>query len=113
MTATGADTGVLLVFADLVLDPYAYQVTRGAREVGLTLAEFRMLGLLMDCPGQVVSRERLYAAAWGAGRVASSQAVDRAVGRLRRKLEAGGEPRLVGTVRGVGFVLRETQGGAT
>ena len=113
MTATGADTGVLLVFADLVLDPYAYVVTRGAREVGLTVAEFRMLGLLMDCPGQVVSRERLYAAAWGRWVGVEARTVDRAVERLRRKLEAGGEPRLVGTVRGVGFVLRETQGGAT
>lgn len=109
--APAPQEGALLVFADVVLDPSAHVVTRGGREVALPLSCFRMLEALIRRPGQVLSRDQLYRAACGDGRFAGSKTVDMGVSRLRCALEAGGVSRLVHTVRGAGFVLRESAPG--
>jgi two-component system response regulator MprA len=88
------------------LDPAARTAHREGRELVLTRTEFVLLELLLRHAGRVLSRSRLYEEVWGADLHASSNSLDVYVGYLRRKLEAGGEPRLVHTVRGVGFVLR-------
>ena len=73
----------------------------------LTRREFDLLALLLDNPGTVMARERLLTEAWGYHSAVETNAMDVYVGYLRRKLEEGGEPRVIHTVRGVGFVLRE------
>jgi two-component system response regulator MprA len=95
----------LLRFADLVVDPAAREVRRGARSIALTALEFDLLAHLVRHPRQVFSRPHLLTAVWG-GEPVASNVVDVYIGYLRAKLEAGGEPRLVQTVRGVGYVLR-------
>jgi two-component system response regulator MprA len=92
---------------DLALDPSTHEVRRGARVVSLTRREFDLLALLLDNPGTVLARERLLTEAWGFQSPVETNAIDVYVGYLRRKLEEGGEPRLIHTVRGVGYVLRE------
>ena len=79
---------------------------RGDRLVSLTRREFDLLLLFMDNPDTVMARERLLADAWGFASSVETNSVDVYVGYLRRKLEEGGEPRLIHTVRGVGYVLR-------
>jgi two-component system, OmpR family, response regulator MprA len=95
----------LLRFADLVVSLSAREVRRGSRSVALTALEFDLLAHLARHPRQVLRRSQLLAAVWG-GEPVASNVVDVYVGYLRAKLEAGGEPRLVQTVRGVGYVLR-------
>jgi two-component system, OmpR family, response regulator MprA len=92
---------------DLVLDPSTHEVRRGGRVVRLTRREFDLLALFLDNPGTVLARERLLMEAWGFLSPVETNAVDVYVGYLRRKLEESGEPRLIHTVRGVGYVLRE------
>jgi two-component system response regulator MprA len=92
---------------DLVLDPSTHEVRRGGRVVRLTRREFDLLALFLDNPGTVLARERLLTEAWGFLSPVETNAVDVYVGYLRRKLEESGEPRLIHTVRGVGYVLRE------
>jgi two-component system, OmpR family, response regulator MprA len=92
---------------DLALDPATHEVHRGARVVALTRREFDLLALFLDNPGTVLARERLLTEAWGFQSPVETNAIDVYVGYLRRKLEEGGEPRLIHTVRGVGYVLRE------
>jgi two-component system response regulator MprA len=75
--------------------------------VPLTRREFDLLALFLDNPGTVLARERLLTEAWGFRSPVETNAIDVYVGYLRRKLEEGGEPRLIHTVRGVGYVLRE------
>ncbi len=94
-----------LRFADLVVYPSAREVRRGARSVELTALEFDLLAHLVRHPRQVFRRSQLLSAVWG-GEPVASNVVDVYIGYLRAKLEAGGEPRLVQTVRGVGYVLR-------
>jgi two-component system response regulator MprA len=94
-------------FADLVLDPAAREVRRGDRLLELTPREFDLLTFLVERPRTVVSRAELLTGAWGYGAVVETNAVEVYVGYLRRKLEERGEPRLIWTVRGVGYVLRE------
>jgi two-component system response regulator MprA len=89
--------------ADLVLDDRAHTVYRGERPVELTPREFELLRFLMRHPGEVIQHSRLLAAIWG---YQDSRVLDVCVRDLRTKLEAAGEPRLVHTVRGVGYVLR-------
>ena len=89
--------------ADLTLDDRAHTVFRGDRRVDLTPREFELLRFLMRHPGEVIPHSRLLAAIWG---YQDSRVLDVYVRYLRTKLEAGGEPRLVHTVRGVGYVLR-------
>jgi two-component system response regulator MprA len=100
----------LLVFADLAMDQSAHAVTRGRREIQLTLTEYRVLQMFLEHPGQVLSKRQLFAGAWDLGREVDTQAVVAYVCRLRGKLEAGGEPRLIHTERGLGFVLRSGGG---
>lgn len=97
----------LLRYADLTLDALACQAERGGRELQLTRTESRLLELLMLHPRQVLTRSAIFEHVWGYDFGARSNALAVYVGYLRRKLEAQGEPRLVHTVRGVGYVLRE------
>jgi two-component system, OmpR family, response regulator MprA len=97
-------------FADLEVDLESREVRRGERLVGLTRREFDLLALLVEHPRRVMSRERLMTEAWGYRAAIETNAVDVYVGYLRRKLEESGEERLIWTVRGVGFVLREGRG---
>lgn len=99
-----------LAFADLKMDLATREVTRGGRPVELTRTEFTLLEMFMAHPRQVLTREQILKAVWGFDFEPSSNSLDVYVMYLRRKTEAGGEPRLVHTVRGVGYVLR--QGGA-
>jgi two-component system, OmpR family, response regulator MprA len=96
-----------LRFADLVLDTAAHQVWRGARELELSRTELALLRVLLEHPRQVLSRSQLFERVWGYDFGATSNALGVYVGYLRRKTEAGGEPRLLHTVRGVGYVLRD------
>jgi len=99
-------SGVLRL-ADLSLDAAARTVTRGDRDVGLTKTEFDLLELLLMNAGIVLSRDTVYDRIWGFDFATSSNSLDVYIGYLRRKTEAEGEPRLIHTVRGVGYVARE------
>ena len=104
---TGVDDGETLRFADLVLDPAKYQVRRGEREIELTRTEFQLLELFLRNPRQVLTRSIIFERVWGYDFGPTSNSLEVYVGYLRRKTEAGGEPRLIHTVRGVGYALRE------
>jgi len=96
----------ILKFADMVLDLQTMDVRRGKRDLELTRTEFRLLELFMRNPRVVLSRSRIFEEVWGYDFGASSNALEVYVSYLRRKLEADGEPRLIHTVRGVGYTLR-------
>jgi two-component system response regulator MprA len=102
---TGGD-GVL-AFADLSLDPGTREVRRGDRVLELTVTEFNLLELFLRNPRQVLRRSLIYDRVWGYDFGPDSHALDVYIGYLRRKLEADGESRLIHTVRGVGYALRE------
>jgi two-component system response regulator MprA len=95
-----------LRLADLELDPAAYTVRRGEREIELTRTEFALLELFLRNPRQVLTRSIIFERVWGYDFGPSSNSLEVYVGYLRRKTEAGGEPRLLHTIRGVGYVLR-------
>jgi two-component system, OmpR family, response regulator MprA len=97
-----------LKFADLELDPGTREVRRGDRSMSLTRTEFSLLELLLTHPKQVLTRGRILEEVWGYDFPTSGNALEVYIGYLRRKTEAAGEPRLIHTVRGVGYVLRET-----
>ncbi len=97
----------VLRFADLTLNPVTHEVYRGTRRVELTAREFDMLALFLQHPRQVITRATLYDRIWGYDFGSESNIIDVYIRNLRSKLEAGGEPRLIQTVRGVGYVLRE------
>lgn len=97
-----------LRFADLTLDPGTRDVTRDERAISLTRTEFALLELLMSQPKQVLTRSRILEDVWGYDFPTSGNALEVYIGYLRRKTEAEGERRLIHTVRGVGYVLRET-----
>ena len=97
-----------MTFADLSLDPVTREVTRGQRHISLTRTEFALLELLIANPRRVLTRSRILEEVWGFDFPTSGNALEVYVGYLRRKTEAEGEPRLIHTVRGVGYVLRET-----
>jgi two-component system response regulator MprA len=99
--------GQVLRFSDLMLDPVAHQVKRGDREIELTRTEFLLLELFLLHPRQVLTRSVIFERVWGYDFGPDSNSLEVYVSYLRRKLEAGGEPRLLHTVRGVGYVLRE------
>jgi len=99
--------GEVLRFADVVLDTGARQVTRGQHIVELTTQEFDLLELLMRHPRQVLKRDQIYEKVWGYDFGGESNVLEVYIRYLRSKLEANGEPRLIRTVRGVGYVLRE------
>jgi two-component system response regulator MprA len=96
-----------LEFADLRLDPVSYSVTRGGRELELTRTEHLLLEFLLENPRRVLSRELIFDRVWHYDFGPTSKALDVYIGYLRRKTESDGEPRLIHTVRGVGYVLRE------
>jgi two-component system, OmpR family, response regulator MprA len=100
--------GIRFEFADLLLDEGTREVTRGERRISLTRTEFSLLELLLRHPRQVLTRGRILEDVWGYDFPTSGNALEVYVGYLRRKTEAGGEPRLIHTVRGVGYALRET-----
>jgi two-component system response regulator MprA len=97
-----------LVVDDLHLDPLRRAVRRGDRDIDLTKTEFDLLALLMEHAGIVLSREQIYEHIWGFDFETGSRSLDVYIGYLRRKTEAEGEPRLLHTVRGVGYVVRPT-----
>jgi two-component system response regulator MprA len=101
-----AESGPALRFEDLELDPVAYTVQRGDRPVELTRTEFALLELFLRHPRQVLTRAIIFDRVWGYDFGPASNSLEVYVGYLRRKTEAGGEPRLLHTVRGVGYVLR-------
>ncbi|WP_262704456.1 MULTISPECIES: response regulator transcription factor [Streptomyces] len=102
--------GDVLAFGDLRMDLTTREVARGARRVELTRTEFTLLEMFLAHPRQVLTREQILKAVWGFDFEPSSNSLDVYVMYLRRKTEAGGEPRLVHTVRGVGYVLRPAEG---
>ncbi|MCV7318784.1 response regulator transcription factor [Mycolicibacterium confluentis] len=97
-----------MTFADLTLDPVTRDVTRGTRHISLTRTEFALLEMLIANPRRVLTRSRILEEVWGFDFPTSGNALEVYVGYLRRKTEAEGEARLIHTVRGVGYVLRET-----
>ncbi|WP_157245746.1 response regulator transcription factor [Nonomuraea typhae] len=98
--------GHVLACADLRMDPMTREVTRGGRPLELTRTEYHLLELLLSHPRQVLTRDQILGEVWGFDFEPSSNSLDVYVMYLRRKTEAGGEPRLIHTVRGVGYVLR-------
>jgi two-component system response regulator MprA len=106
--AAAQQSAAVLKFADLELDPSTRDVRRGDRSISLTRTEFALLELLLAHPRQVLTRSRILEDVWGYDFPTSGNALEVYVGYLRRKTEAEGEPRLIHTVRGVGYVLRET-----
>jgi two-component system response regulator MprA len=96
----------VLRFEDLELDPVAHEARRGGRLLELTRTEFLLLELLLRHPRQVLARASIFDRVWGYDFGPASNSLEVYIGYLRRKTEAGGEPRLVHTVRGIGYVLR-------
>ena len=103
-----ADEAVeVLRFADLELDPATREVRRDGDSIELTRTEFALLELFMLNPRQVLTRSIIFERVWGYDFGFGSNSLDVYIGYLRRKTEAGGKPRLIHTVRGVGYALRE------
>jgi two-component system response regulator MprA len=98
----------LLRFGDLELDPGTREVRRGGDSIELTRTEFALLELFMTNPRQVLTRSIIFERVWGYDFGFASNSLDVYIGYLRRKTEAGGKSRLIQTVRGVGYALRET-----
>ena len=96
-----------LSFADLTVDLGTRDVRRGGREIELTRTEFNLLELFLRNPRQVLERALILERVWGYDFGPTTNSLDVYIGYLRRKTEAGGEPRLIQTVRGVGYALRE------
>ena len=104
---TADGSGELLRFADLELDPGTREVSRGGEPIELTRTEFSLLELFLLNPRQVLTRSVIFERVWGYDFGYGSNSLDVYIGYLRRKTEAGGKPRLIQTVRGVGYALRE------
>jgi two-component system, OmpR family, response regulator MprA len=105
---TSDEVGEAVRFADLELDPTTREVTRAGRPIELTRTEFSLLELFMRNPRQVLTRSIIFERVWGYDFGYASNSLDVYIGYLRRKTEAEGEPRLIQTVRGVGYALRES-----
>jgi two-component system response regulator MprA len=102
------DSDGVLQYEDLRLDPAAHQAWRGERPIDLTRTEFLLLQLFLMNPRRVLSRDFIFDRVWGYDFGPTSNSLEVYIGYLRRKTEAIGEPRLIHTIRGVGYVLRET-----
>lgn len=102
-----AARSTVLSFADLRLDTASREAWRGERRIELTAKEYELLTLFLSHPRQVLTRDTLMEKVWGYDYSGESNVLEVYVGYLRQKLEAGGEPRLIQTVRGVGYVLKE------
>jgi two-component system response regulator MprA len=105
---TGGDSADTLRFADLELDPGTREVRRAGDLIELTRTEFSLLELFLRNPRQVLTRSIIFERVWGFDFGPTSNSLDVYIGYLRRKTEAGGKPRLIHTVRGVGYALRES-----
>ena len=97
-----------LAYDDLRMNVTAHEVTRGERRFELTRTEFSLLQLFLEHPEQVLTRSQIFERVWGYDFGATSNTLGVYIGYLRRKIEQGGEPRLLHTVRGVGYILRRT-----
>lgn len=109
LTEAAAPIGIdseVLTYADLTMDVLTREVTRGERPIELTRTEFNLLEMFLRHPRQVLARDQLLSTIWGFDFGPTSNSLDVYVMYLRRKTESGGEPRLLHTVRGVGYVLR-------
>ncbi|HEY0580798.1 MAG TPA: response regulator transcription factor, partial [Chloroflexota bacterium] len=106
-TAGTAESAERLRYADLTLDPATREAWRGDEPLELTAREFDLLSFFLRRPRQVLTREQLFRGVWGSEYLGSSNIIDANVSYLRDKLEANGKPRLLQTVRGVGYALRE------
>jgi two-component system response regulator MprA len=104
---TSAGSGDVLRFADLELDPGTREVRRADDPIDLTRTEFSLLELFLLNPRQVLTRPVIFERVWGYDFGFASNSLDVYIGYLRRKTEAGGKPRLIQTVRGVGYALRQ------
>jgi two-component system, OmpR family, response regulator MprA len=104
----GAPEDERLIFEDLVLDPVTRDVTRGNRPLRLTRTEYSLLEMFLHHPKRVLTRAFILEEVWGFDFPTTANSLEVYVGYLRRKTEEDGEPRLIHTVRGVGYVLRET-----
>ena len=107
--SSNGDTS-LLRFADVSLDRGAREAARGTRRIELTRTEYNLLELFMRHPRQVLTRGQIYERVWDYDFGPLSNSLSVYIGYLRRKLEDGGEPRVIQTVRGMGYVLREPSG---
>ncbi|HKX73836.1 MAG TPA: response regulator transcription factor [Acidimicrobiia bacterium] len=105
-TVTAANSSEQITFADLTVDTATRTVRRQGREIELTPTEYRLLLYLLSHPRRVLTKSQILEAVWGFPADTSSNTLEVYIGYLRRKLEEGGEPRLVHTVRGIGYVLR-------
>jgi two-component system, OmpR family, response regulator MprA len=103
---SGSEENVLR-YGDLELDRAERRAYRGGRRLELTRIEFALLELLMSHPRRVLARERIFSSVWGYDMAYASNSLEVYIGYLRRKTEADGEPRLIQTIRGVGYALRE------
>ncbi len=106
--ASGPSSQAEITFEDLKLNPDTRDVVRGNRTISLTRTEFALLQLLMTNPRRVLSRSTILEEVWGYDFPTSGNALEVYIGYLRRKTEQEGEPRLIHTVRGVGYVRRDT-----
>lgn len=104
----GAGDRATLSFEDLTLNTESREVYRGSRAISLTRTEFALLELLLANARRVLTRQQILREVWGYDFPTSGNALEVYIGYLRRKTEAGGETRLIHTVRGVGYVLRES-----
>ncbi|SPL90933.1 two-component system response regulator [[Actinomadura] parvosata subsp. kistnae] len=107
--SAGTPEGDTLSYGDLRMDPATREVTRGDRRLDLTRTEYLLMELFLAHPRQVLTRDQILSEVWGFDFEPTSNSLDVYVMYLRRKTEAGGEPRVIHTVRGVGYVLRATQ----
>lgn len=107
-TDTEETIGTTLTFSDLVLNPQTREVSRGTRPITLTRTEFALLRAFLENPRRVLDRSWLLHEVWGFDFPTTANSLEVYIGYLRRKTEAAGEPRLLHTVRGVGYVLRDT-----
>jgi two-component system, OmpR family, response regulator MprA len=106
-TRPDADAPRIRRFADLTVDPDTAEVRRAGREIELTRTEFDLLVEFVEAPRRVLTRDQLHERVWGRDSGVTPNNVEVYIGYLRRKLEAGGLPRLIQTVRGFGYALRE------
>jgi two-component system, OmpR family, response regulator MprA len=102
-----ADRPDVLRYADLALDTASREAQRGERVIDLTTKEYELLALFMRHPRQVLTRDQIMEEVWGLDYDGESNVIEVYVGYLRQKLEAGGQPRLIHTIRHAGYVLRE------
>jgi DNA-binding response OmpR family regulator len=106
VATNGSGSPEVVRFGELELACAGGEVRRGLRQIVLTATEFRLLELFLMHPGQVLPRGLIFERVWGWDVAATSNLLNVYIGYLRRKTEAGGEPRLIHTVRGIGYVLR-------